>query len=64
MRTMHIDVHFSITVNDKNKDSFCKVLSDIYSLDELVRVNVESTALVNEIEVTPNEFFGKIKKEG
>jgi hypothetical protein len=62
MRPMYINVNFAVKVNDRNKGSFCEVLGDIYSLDELVKVDVDSTAIVNE--VTPSEFFAKIKKEG
>ena len=57
---MYINVNFSIKVNDRNKGSFCEVLGDIYSLDELMKVDVDSTPIVDE--VTPNKFF--VKKEG
>ena len=57
---MYINVNFAIKVNDRNKGSFCEVLGDIYSLDELVKVDVDSTPIINEID--PSKFY--TKKEG
>ena len=57
---MYINVNFAIKVNDRNKGSFCEVLGDIYSFDELMKVDVDSTPIVDD--VTSSKFFAK--KEG